>query len=155
VLKLLAFSAADFSEYLARAPAAYAVSLEYTGLTKDEALARAEAQFNALLPKGIETPDAYLFNLLNESGAKVGFIWFNLSGPAHARRAWLYDIEVYESFRGKGFGRAAMQAFEGWCREHEVVSLGLNVFSYNTVAKKLYESLGYEVRAMNMEKKLV
>jgi ribosomal protein S18 acetylase RimI-like enzyme len=37
-------------------------------------------------------------------------------------------------------------------RSRGMTSLGLNVFGQNTVARGLYESLGYDVTALQMKK---
>ncbi|MDN3905792.1 GNAT family N-acetyltransferase [Arthrobacter sp. YD2] len=65
---------------------------------------------------------------------------------------WVSDIEIHEDHRGKGYGRAAMQLAEVAAAEQGAATLGLNVFGYNTVARDLYESLGYETVSMQMRK---
>jgi ribosomal protein S18 acetylase RimI-like enzyme len=64
----------------------------------------------------------------------------------------MFDIAVDENRRGAGFGRAAMQLAEKAAAEHGAVTLGLNVFGYNTTARGLYDSLGYETTAVQMRK---
>ncbi len=56
--------------------------------------------------------------------------------------------------RGRGLGRAAMVLAEEAARSQGASELGLNVFGPNTVARRLYESLGYETTAVNMRKPL-
>ena len=68
--------------------------------------------------------------------------------------AWIYDIEVYENFRGQGYGRALLLAGEQVTRESGVHTLGLNVFGSNSVARGLYESAGYTIMAQQMSKEL-
>jgi ribosomal protein S18 acetylase RimI-like enzyme len=57
-------------------------------------------------------------------------------------------------FRGRGFGRAAMVLAEQEARRGGARRLGLNVFGTNTVARSLYESLGYEITELQMSKEL-
>jgi ribosomal protein S18 acetylase RimI-like enzyme len=61
---------------------------------------------------------------------------------------------VGEAFRGRGYGRAAMQLAEEEARRHGLRRLGLNVFGHNPVASSLYTSLGYEVTSQYMTKRL-
>ena len=63
-------------------------------------------------------------------------------------------MEVVDDQRGRGYGRALLDA-----AEREVVarggdSVGLNVFGANAAAKGLYVSAGYEVAATLMRKAL-
>jgi ribosomal protein S18 acetylase RimI-like enzyme len=66
--------------------------------------------------------------------------------------AWVFEIEIEPAFRGHGYGRAAMRLAEAEARSRGMTSLGLNVHGQNTVARSLYESLGYEVTAVQMKK---
>ena len=43
---------------------------------------------------------------------------------------------------------------EHQARAHGATQLGLNVFGHNTVARQLYDSMGYELTAINMRKQL-
>jgi ribosomal protein S18 acetylase RimI-like enzyme len=65
---------------------------------------------------------------------------------------FIYDIEIAKDMRGRGFGRAAMQAAEEWTRERGGTRVALNVFGPNLTARSLYDSLGYEVLATSMFK---
>lgn len=56
--------------------------------------------------------------------------------------------------QGKGFGRALMSAIESWARENGAQDLRLNVWHFNQRAVKLYEELGFEMRAHTMGKRL-
>jgi GNAT superfamily N-acetyltransferase len=60
-------------------------------------------------------------------------------------RAFLYDIEVDEPHRGKGYGRALLTAAEEAARSRGVSALELNVFGGNATSIGLYESAGYIV----------
>jgi len=81
----------------------------------------------------------------------VGFLW--IAPQSEGSDAWwVFDIAVEENHRGAGYGRAAMQLAEKAAAEHGASTLGLNVFGYNTVARGLYDSLGYETTAVQMRK---
>jgi ribosomal protein S18 acetylase RimI-like enzyme len=47
-----------------------------------------------------------------------------------------------------------MLAAEALLREEGKAAVDLNVFGFNTIARHLYESMGYEVVATQMTKKL-
>jgi ribosomal protein S18 acetylase RimI-like enzyme len=87
------------------------------------------------------------------TGTVVGYLW--IAPEAEGSDAWwVFDIGVDENHRGAGYGRAAMQLAEQAAAKHGAVTLGLNVFGYNTVARALYDSLGYETTAVQMRKPL-
>lgn len=121
--------------------------------TADEALDRARAQTDELLPDGINTADALLRTARNEDGDIVGRVWIGL-GRVQRTAAWIYEIEIDEQHRGGGFGRALLAAAEAEAAAHGATSIGLNVFGPNQVARDLYTSAGYEITSMLMRKPL-
>ena len=56
-------------------------------------------------------------------------------------------INVEENFRAQGYGYLIMLKVEEIARKHNVEKITLNVFAFNTVARGLYEKLGYEIYA--------
>lgn len=60
-------------------------------------------------------------------------------------------ITVAERARGAGVGRALMEAFEDWARAHGVTRLVLGVYDTNDTARRLYESLGYEIEGVERQ----
>ena len=63
-------------------------------------------------------------------------------------------LEDGRVFRGRGYGRDAMRLAEAEARSRGMTSLGLNVHGQNTIARDLYESLGYEITALQMKKQV-
>lgn len=121
----------------------------------EEAQKAAREQFEVLLPEGLMTPANLLKMAEKADGTVVGYVWINLDyRPGTNSGAYIYDIEIHEEFRGQGLGRALLQAAEETARDHGVLKMGLNVFGQNAVARKLYESSGYETVAIQMKKTL-
>lgn len=58
-------------------------------------------------------------------------------------QGWVMDLGVLPERRGKGAGRALLQAAEDYCREHGIPYLGLAVSSHNVKALRLYEHFGF------------
>lgn len=111
------------------------------------------AQRSELFPNDVPATDQFIMNVIGDDRV-VGTVWLGrpLSG---SRETWfVFDIEIDKEFRGRGFGRAAMEAAEEWTRERNGTRLGLNVFGPNLTARSLYDSLGYEVMATTMFKDL-
>ncbi|ACZ32021.1 GCN5-related N-acetyltransferase [Xylanimonas cellulosilytica DSM 15894] len=133
-----------FDAYLAAAIDEYAHEIQRTDhLPWDEALDHSRADYDALLPQGLATPGQVLLDVVETAtGETVGTLWLGLRPPS---AAFVYDVYLMASARGRGLGRAAMLAGAAWCRERGIGVLGLSVFGRNTVARELYESLGYTV----------
>jgi RimJ/RimL family protein N-acetyltransferase len=120
--------------------------------TADEALVKAEAQFQEILPDGLATSGQYLWTVRDAAGQDAGILWVGTERrPGHA---FIYDIEIADARRGQGLGTAAMLALEEWARGSAIKTIGLYVFGHNTGAWQLYKRLGYIETSVNMEKRL-
>jgi ribosomal protein S18 acetylase RimI-like enzyme len=115
----------------------------------EHAEAHAAASYAQALPGGAPGPGTELF-ALDHDGATVGRLWLHTSpGPG-----WVQAVEVSPAHRGRGHGRTLMLAAEAACRAAGTAAVGLNVFTANTVAIRLYASLGYRVHLRQLWKPL-
>ena len=114
-----------------------------------QAAARQTAQ---LLPDGMASKGHYFWRIVNDTGDTVGDLWVRVESDK--ARAFIWFIGIDEEYRGQGYSRAAMLALETTVRPLGGQHIDLNVFGDNTVAVRLYESLGYKPTAMNMRKEL-
>jgi ribosomal protein S18 acetylase RimI-like enzyme len=118
-------------------------------LTAEEAKKRAEKQFDELLPDGLDT-DKHAFFTPVDAGEGVGVLWVHFD-DSDERRAFIYDIQVHEQLRRRGYGRAIIAALVDEARARGARSIGLNVFGSNPGAKALYDQMGFEVSATQMK----
>lgn len=141
----------EFETWRARSRERYAADMvANAGMSPAAAAAKAERDGATALPQGLATPGHHLFAIEDEAGAEVGSLWFAVS----AEHAWLYEIEIDETRRGEGLGRAAMEELERRVRALGHERIELNVFGGNTVARTLYRSLGYAETFVTMAKQL-
>ena len=91
--------------------------------------------------------------VLDQGGSDVGVLWIG-PHPTRDGAAFVYDVEIDAAWRGQGLGRAAMQAAEALATREGIPAIGLSVFGFNDGARRLYESLGYQVVATQMLKEL-
>lgn len=153
-IRLRPMTAAEFEAWRARGIAWYAVAHQRTGgWSAEQAKSLAERKTDKLLPAGPETPGMLLLSAETRDGAPLGMVWIALNHPS-AGSAWIYEIEILEEHRGKGYGRALLQSAEQESAKHGITQIGLNVFGTNVVARSLYDSSGYEVTATQMRKRL-
>lgn len=125
------------------------------GLPPAQAQAKAEASRLQNLPDGLSTPGTWIEALVHD-GEVVGHVWVGgreLSPGVSV--AFVYDVEVAEEHRGKGYGRALMLHAETIAHRTGTGALGLHVFAGNTPAIGLYESLGYATTHRNLFKTLL
>ncbi|HEY1833474.1 MAG TPA: GNAT family N-acetyltransferase [Solirubrobacteraceae bacterium] len=147
-------SGEEFAALRERAQTGYAAAKVEAGeWAEADALRLAREQTDALLSQGVDTPGMLLLSFEDERGEVVGSVWVALESP-NGPGAWIYDIEVSEAARGKGYGRLMLAAVERAVRERGVTELGLNVFAGNAVARGLYESSGYKATSVHMRKQL-
>jgi ribosomal protein S18 acetylase RimI-like enzyme len=59
-------------------------------------------------------------------------------------RGWVYYVAADPALRGKGFGRAIMNAAEDWLRATGIAKLQLLVRRENAGVAAFYQSIGYE-----------
>jgi RimJ/RimL family protein N-acetyltransferase len=111
----------------------------------------AKEQVRRILRDGLSTPGHFLYNVLEKkTGETIGLIWFNVDNDK--KRAFLYDILIYQSYRGKGYGRRTLELLETKLRHLGVTQFGLHVFAHNRVAIKLYKAHGFYTASFNMQK---
>jgi ribosomal protein S18 acetylase RimI-like enzyme len=152
---LRAMTRAEWDEWMPRQMAGYAEHIAASGeMSEADAQQKARDDTARTFYAGYGTPGQLVFRLMAGDEA-VGWLWVAVPGPERDRlMAWVYNIEVDPAFRGRGYGRAAMILAEGEARSRGMTSLGLNVHGQNTVARSLYDSLGYGVMALQMKKPL-
>jgi ribosomal protein S18 acetylase RimI-like enzyme len=120
--------------------------VEWAGLSKELA-ERKTAEDTASLPEGVE-----LNALEADDGRRVGTMFFAERRYYGEPRMFLYDLWVDPDERGRGYGRAAMEALEAEARSRGLPVVEFNVWGGNAVARSLYRTLGYEERSVFLGK---
>lgn len=147
-------TAEEFPAFVVASKAGYAEGIEvHGGQTHEAAQRKADADFPAVLPAGLDTPGHYIF-IVEADGAAVGRLWLAEREMAGRRALFVYDITIDAGHQGRGFGRAAMQLAEDEARARGIGRIELNVFGGNDVARGLYRSLGYVETSVQMAKVL-
>ncbi|MFB2554450.1 GNAT family N-acetyltransferase [Herbiconiux liangxiaofengii] len=139
--------------FLARANAEYRRERIEAGDTPEYADERVAASNEQYFPGGQPAQGQLVFEVV-DGDEVVGVLWVGVIDAARPREWWVFDIEIDEGYRRRGYGRAAMLLAEEAARSHGAVKLGLNVFGHNTVAQGLYASLDYDITAITMAKPL-
>jgi ribosomal protein S18 acetylase RimI-like enzyme len=144
----------QYRGYREHAEESYARQMAESGeLSWEDAVEKAAADYARLLPKGLSTPDQYLYAAYDDS-SQVGLLWLSLQTKSAGVEGFVYDVEVYPDFQRRGYGGQIMTAAESLVRDRGGLALALNVFGSNVGARSLYEQLGYETTSVQMRKRL-
>ena len=155
-VRFVAFSAVDFHAWLTQAIPGFALSnVEDGRWTLAESIVKSQEAHAALLPQGLQTPGQFFMHLHDAaSGERVGTLWWSEAEQDGALEAYVYNIEIEEPARRRGYARAAFLELERVARERGLRQLGLHVFGHNHAARRLYAALGFEPTSITLRKKL-
>jgi ribosomal protein S18 acetylase RimI-like enzyme len=143
----------ELAAFLPRGEEGYRRQLvDFAGLPEEEARAKAARDYAGVFPAGRVQEDHFAFVVEEEASGAVGYLVYALR--AGGSKAWLYELEIDEAHRGRGYGREAMRLFEDDARARGVRQIGLNVFGGNDAARALYRSLDYHEASVEMTKHL-
>lgn len=144
----------EFGAWKDGALASYAESLVSRSVPQEAALHRARDSFARYLPDGLATEGARLEYLFHEDET-VGYVWVSpFEMHPGLPVGYVFDVEVQEGHRGRGYGRALMLQAERIALAAGETRIGLRVVTANTPAVRLYESLGYAPTKCYLDKPL-
>lgn len=155
-VRFVPFTEVDFHAWLVQAIPAFALTNVQDGRwTLAESLDKSKEAHAALLPQGLATPGQFFMHLHDDAtGERVGALWWSEGEKGGQREAYVYNVEIDEAARRRGFARAAFAELERVAREHGMQQVGLHVFGHNTGARRLYDTLGFEPTSITLRKVL-
>jgi ribosomal protein S18 acetylase RimI-like enzyme len=156
MVRLAPMTDAEFQVYLARAVDNYALEHVKAGNWQpSEAHQKSAQEFNQLLPDGVASKDQHLYSIEDvPSGLKIGILWFAVFHKGPRPAAFIYDFEIDEAYRGKGYGRQALTALDEEAATMGIETISLHVFAHNPTAIALYEKMGYAATDLHMAKRI-
>lgn len=153
MVKLTEMTEERFQHYMLSAVETFAKEKVLNGTwTEEDALSKAQAQYNLLLPEGLQTPNNYFYSIL-EKEEFIGYIWIAQSTD-NAHSAFIYDFEIYEEFQNQGFGSRSLELISLQAKQLGFSFLALHVFGSNSRALYVYKKMGFEITDINMQKEL-
>ena len=155
-VRFVPFTDVDFHAWLLQAIPAFALSnVEDGRWTLAESIGKSREAHVLLLPQGLQTPGQFFMHLHDADGDdRIGTLWWSEAEKGGALEAYVYNIEIEESARRRGYARAALLELERVAREHGLQRVGLHVFGHNRGARRLYEALGFEPTSITLRKVL-
>jgi ribosomal protein S18 acetylase RimI-like enzyme len=143
----------DIGPWLEQSKADHIADRVDTGEDPETARRITTATGERLFPGGTPAAGQYVF-LVTEDGLPVGSVWIGAGQDGPSNVWFLWSIEIDVAARGHGLGRQAIRLAEDFARNSGATKLELNVFGNNSVARGLYESLGYRITTIQMSKQL-
>jgi ribosomal protein S18 acetylase RimI-like enzyme len=128
--------------------------LDYVSDRMTTGESREVAESNARLSRAASFPDGQVqdshrvFDVV-AGEESVGYLWI-APRPEGSDQWWVYDLEIDEAHRRRGYARAALELGQAEAKALGATAIGLNVFAFNEGARALYASLGYEPTSMHM-----
>ncbi|HEX5365751.1 MAG TPA: GNAT family N-acetyltransferase [Acidimicrobiales bacterium] len=98
----------------------------------------------------VESPSTDLFIALDEGGAIVGMATLATFRIPTGRRAWIEDVVVDESARGRGVGTALTEAMLARAGELRARTVDLTSRPTRQAANALYRKAGFVPRETNV-----
>ena len=150
-VQLIPVTDSEYTEFASQQIVEYARQLERAGeATANDSFAVSRERLADLSADRLRAAGHVFFVARSTlDGARVGWVWLSPApeflGPGHKGSRWLSQITVDEPLRRRGWGRAILIAIERHLVAVDVRQLWLRVFDWNTAARALYDSLGYEL----------
>lgn len=123
------------------------------GMSSERAATVAAADIERLLPGG-RLPAEHALFVIEADGEAVGDLWLAEGEDMSHPSLVVFDVDVDEAHRGRGYAKSAMAFAEDEARRRGIDRIALYVGGGDEPARRLYESLGYEENAVAMSKVL-
>ena len=119
------------------------------------ALEQAKNDTQRFLTAGVNTPNNYLCHIVDQdSGVRVGALWWCLSERFGRRVAFVFDIHIHQEYRRRGYATETLRHLEKRANVDNLDAISLHVFAFNKNAIQLYKKMGFATTSMSLTKEL-
>jgi ribosomal protein S18 acetylase RimI-like enzyme len=139
----------EFPDYWRYSVESWIRDMQGAGLLRDSiTYEEAENEVRKFLPDGLSSKGHHIMRIVDD-GIRVGTIWYEIRDRV-MREAYLWDIIVNEDQRGRGYGKGGMKELLNTARKEGAKRVQLNVFGFNSIARNLYNKMGFRDEAITM-----
>lgn len=135
----------DFKAFLRKTIPEYASAQVQAGSWhSDDAIRRAQEEFQRILPQGPRTPRQFFYVLTDaQNGQKVGMLWYSLDDVHLKKKAFVTDFFVFMEFRHKGYDQAALAALDAELARQGVKRVEAHLFASDKDEQAVFEQAGF------------
>ena len=121
-------------------------------LVRDYGISPDQASEKAAVEIEEHPPAEHSVFVIDVDGESVGHLWLVERRDGYEPTLIVYDVDVDEPYRRRGYGKEAMIWAEEEGRRRGLTRISLRVGVRNEVARNLYRSLGFEENEVAMSK---
>lgn len=101
----------------------------------------------------VDTPLWWVENLI---GQPIACLWMGtaIDQASGKNYGYIFLLLVLNQYRRQGIGTVLIATAENWAKTRGINQIGLQVFSHNQSALKLYHQLGFQTQSLSMIKYL-
>ena len=100
----------------------------------------------------VESVQTHLFVMFDENETPVGTLSVGLYRTPSGYKAWIEDVVVDETFRGRQYGKKIVEHALNFIREAGADTIALTSNAGRIAANKLYQQSGFELYETNLYK---
>jgi len=156
MLTFTPMSEEDFAAFIRKSVPEYAYDQMRAGnWTANEAVGRARAEFQQMLPNGPQTENAHLRTILDEQGHKLGMLWYYVEPNRSRKTAFLIDFFIFPEGRHKGYEAEALGLFEAEACGLGVERVELQIFTHKLDDLRIYRENGFSETSIFFSKDFI
>ncbi len=125
------------------------------GYSMERAINMASEELTRSFPQGPVSNQHDLLSIEAEHNNQlvlVGYLWH--SKNSHENSSYIYDFYILDEYRGRGFGKLAINKLEAQLQGEGIKQIKLRVAFDNKRALQLYQSAGFIITGHNMLKNI-
>jgi GNAT superfamily N-acetyltransferase len=150
MLKLVKMTPEDFDIVKGKMIADYAKDKIRVGhWSETEALELSKEALDNILKDGVETPNHYLLNAIDNE-EKIGFVWMNeINGEI-----FVNDTCIFEEFQEKKYEKKFIEMIEEKANKLDIKRINIHSYGYNEKNIEVYKKMGYDITDVYLNKGL-
>ncbi|NCP86981.1 MAG: hypothetical protein CO094_01995 [Anaerolineae bacterium CG_4_9_14_3_um_filter_57_17] len=134
----------DFAAFLRKSIPEYAYDQMRAGnWASNEAMQRAQKEFQQMLPNGPQTPGQHLLVILDDNDSKVGMCWYFVDENRARKTTFLIDLFFLPEGRHKNYEAESFALLEEMARKDGVKRIELQVFTHKAEEIAMYRQNGF------------
>lgn len=142
---LVSMSDDDFKAFLRKTIPEYAHAQVQAGSWhSDEAVRRAQEEFQRILPQGPRTPRQFFYVITDAASTqKVGMLWYSVDDVHLKKKAFVADFFIFMEFRHQGYEAAALAALDATLATQDVRRVEVHLFARDREEQTMFEQAGF------------